>query len=148
MKIDEDLLHQLGIIHGSVRRIRFSDPADDPEELHGYGRMLNVLRHHPGITQKQLAETLEIRPQSLTVAIKKLEMMELLEKKNSPKDQRQKELYLTQAGIEAAIKLHNKRSKTAEKCFGCLNEEEKKQLYALLSKVSAYCRSIEKEAED
>ena len=84
----------------------------------------------------------------MTVAIKKLEKMELLEKKNSPKDQRQKELYLTQAGIEAAIKLHNKRSKTAEKCFGCLNEEEKKQLYALLSKVSAYCRSIEKGAED
>jgi DNA-binding MarR family transcriptional regulator len=144
MELNGALLHQISVIHASTRRLCYQD-QDSPHELHGYGRMLHVLRRHPGLTQKELAEQLEIRPQSLTTALQRLEDRGLLKRVPAPLDHRQKEIFLTTEGEKAADLTHAQRLRISETVFKSLSDQEKQTLLLLLQKVSRSCRAVEKE---
>ena len=58
-------------------------------------RVINVLVSFNGITQKEIADKLEVEAPSLIPMIDKLQNLELVERRSDPKDRRINRIYLT-----------------------------------------------------
>ena len=84
--------------------------------------------------QNELAEKLGIRPQSLTVAMTRMEERGDLIRKRSPLDRRQILVSITAQGEENNRILQANRLETARSIFSGLTDEEKETLYSLLDK--------------
>lgn len=104
---------------------------------HGQARILAALELKDGVSQKDLAFLLGIRPQSLTLALDKLEGDGYIERKQDEADKRARRVYITEAGKQRAAEQAEERASHAEKAFSALTEEEKDQLAAILAKLSA-----------
>ncbi len=103
---------------------------------HGKGRILSVLSRREGITQKELSEHLDIRPQSLSDSLARLEEEGLIYRERSETDKRELRLHLTDEGRSHAEEIRKRRTERAEKFFAALTEDEKKTLGILLSKLA------------
>ena len=89
-------------------------------------------KHNPTLTE--LAKTLKVTKPTVTNSIEKLEKLELVFKIQSDEDRRIQHLHLTKKGMEIA-KLHDRfHIVFTEKLVSNLNNEEIKQLSAILEK--------------
>ena len=124
-----------------VRRSRGSVP-------HGHGRpgkppalrqehLLHVLKEHAGIRQKDLAELMHVRPQSLGELLDKVEDSGLLVRRRDPEDGRALLVELTEAGKTAEREHHKKVVETMNKRFGVLTDEELTVYLRLTKKINA-----------
>lgn len=101
----------------------------------GRGRVLTALAMQDGMTQKDLAFLLGIRPQSLGELLGKLEADGFITRERSEADKRACIVKLTDAGREKAAHVDEMRHMSAETMFAKLSDEEKAQLCALLAKL-------------
>lgn len=144
-----ELMRLLKCIEGQSRRDMMPPPpcippsdchgeAPPPPMMnihHGKGRILSVLFHHEGMTQKELAEHISVRPQSLSESLARLEEEGLICRERSEKDKRELLLFLTERGKTHAEEIRIKRNEHAEEFFSVLSDEEKETLGALLTKI-------------
>ncbi len=103
----------------------------------GQARILALLQVQDGMSQKDLAFLLGIRPQSLTIALEKLETEGLIERKQDEDDKRTRRVFITEAGKAKANEAAEERAARADEVFAVLSDEEKDQLGAILSKLAA-----------
>lgn len=101
----------------------------------GQARALVMVNGHEGISQKDLAFGLGIRPQSLSEMLVKLEEDGMVERRKSEEDARVTNVYLTDAGRERAQGIETSRKERADAAFAALTDEEKEQLNYLLGKI-------------
>lgn len=66
----------------------------------GQPPLLLYIREHPGCTQKEAADKLDVTPASAAASLKRLEKAGLVERKTDERDARRNCLYLTKAGEE------------------------------------------------
>ena len=104
---------------------------------HGQVRALSLIAMQEGITQKDLAFLLGIRPQSAGEMLQKLEDHGLVERRKSETDARAIQLYLTEDGRMHAAEIDRMRKVVAEDVFSVLTDGEKAQLATILDKLQA-----------
>ena len=130
------------VVHSARRR-----PKDEPREpqgkCRGFGHILDLLTQQDGITQQQIAEQLDIRPQSASEAICNMEAQGLLTRQINEQDRRSCHIYITPAGRVRQAELLNKRIENAKRIFSPLTEEEKNNLLQLLEKVTVAMQNKE-----
>ena len=90
-----------------------------------------------GITQKDLAFLLGIRPQTLGEMLRRLEERGLVERSKSEADGRAIEVRLTDEGRARAAEIAERRKLAAADLFAVLTDEEKEQLANILDKIGA-----------
>lgn len=141
MSDNEQLIRKLRRVYILYRR-RVNGNAEAPTDsagtrhAQGQGKILTALCHGgDGIPQSTLASTLDIRPQSLSEALCRLEEAQLIERRPSPDDKRKTLVYLTEKGIEREQRLSARRTAAAQSTLAPLDETEKKQLFSLLEKI-------------
>lgn len=103
----------------------------------GQARVLMMLDHHEGMSQKHLTNRLELQPASVSELLAKLETAGLVVKSQSEEDRRTVNLYLTEEGKQAVQSAREEGKKKYEEMFRCLEESEKKQLNDLLEKLGS-----------
>ena len=103
----------------------------------GQARILALLQVQDGMSQKDLAFLLGIRPQSLTIALEKLESEGFIERRQDEDDKRTRRVFITEAGKAKASEAAEERAARAEEVFAVLSDEEKDQLGDILSKLVA-----------
>jgi DNA-binding MarR family transcriptional regulator len=91
-----------------------------------------------GVTQQAIAERMRVAPSRMVAFVDSLEERGLLERRQNPDDRRARALYLTPAGRKVlgqafAIADRHERRLTSD-----LNDEERRQLLDLLSRVGAH----------
>lgn len=130
--MNESLYMQMNLCLNLMLRLRDSENASIPQ---GQGKVLRILYKHGGLSQKDLADCLQIRPASLSELISKLELKGSIVKTPDSEDKRVFRISLSDSGRREAIELN----KVAEAAFGgifsSLNQQEKKTLSDLLTKV-------------
>jgi len=102
----------------------------------GRERLLIIVKDNPGISQGDLAEIVDIRPQSLSEIVSKLVTDGYIKKINNENDKRVFELYLTPEGEIRADEFCCQREKFASQSLSTLTEEEQLQLINLLEKIN------------
>lgn len=115
--------------------------AGDP--LRGQGRVLSLLRENPQVTQRELQEGLDMRQQSVSELLAKLEEKGYVERGRSNEDARVTTVTLTEAGRAAMPPADEVRQHLD--AFDSLTEEERAELGRLVDKATA---EVEKKLTD
>ncbi len=101
----------------------------------GHGKILRVLSRCDGLSQKELAEQLGIRPQSLTDAVVRLEQQGAIVRTRSERDKREQMVRITDLGRERAEQVSLLHEQAAIRALTALNEEEKQFLMDILGRL-------------
>jgi DNA-binding MarR family transcriptional regulator len=136
--ITEQLLHQFRHCQNLIeRRWHHRRPSNDALRLRdGQGKLLHLLSQHNEISQKQLAEMMDIRPASLSELVQKLAAKGLIERSIDETDKRVSNLKLTDSAKDIAQRMQQERTNMADTIFDALSQDEQQQLFSLLSKLS------------
>lgn len=97
----------------------------------GQGKILSILQQTPHISQKELVRQLDMRPQSASEMIQKLEKKGFIERYKSEEDQRVMMITLTKAGQV----LLNQNGDFQPVFLNVLTMEEKQQFDRILEKL-------------
>lgn len=145
MELEHEIMKGIvRIASGGRRRYHSASSADKPK-FWGYGRILDVLSQSDGVSQREIAEMLNIRPQSASEAIASMEGQGLIEKRANEQDKRSSLIYITQAGRDRQIALRNERIENARRIFAPLTDEEKNTLLELLNKAASALQDSKEE---
>ena len=136
MELEHEIMKCMARIASGGRRKHLKPPHSDKPHFRGYGYILDVLSKNDGLSQREIAEILDIRPQSASEAIASMESQGLIEKQTSEQDKRCSLIYITQEGRDRQIALRNERIENARRIFEPLTEIEKETLLALLNKAA------------
>ncbi len=97
--------------------------------------VLSLIRHNPGITSKQLCNTLGILAPNLVSMVNTLEKRDLIRRLPHPTDGRAMGLHLTQAGEKLVSKAEKTAAELEADATSKLSAAERKTLMRLLKKV-------------
>ena len=137
MELEHEIMKCVIRIASGGRRRHQHTPCSDKPKFWGYGRVLDVLSQNDGLSQREIAELLNIRPQSASEAIASMEGQGLIEKRANEQDKRSSLIYITQAGRQRQIDLRNERVENARRIFEPLTDQEKETLLELLNKAAS-----------
>ncbi len=116
-----------------MAKMRAFGPFGSP--LRGQGRVLSILKMQPTISQKQLSYLLDMRQQSLSELLAKLERNGLIERAPSEDDRRAAVVSLTDKGREASEDADAPAD--GDSLFNCLSAEERSTLSGMLDRLIA-----------
>ena len=102
----------------------------------GFGSILDVLTRRDGMTQAEIATTLDMRQQSVSESLEKLEKNGYIRREQSEENRRKALIYVTEEGREMQKELKARRDQMADAYFSCLSDQEKDTLFIILSKLS------------
>ena len=102
---------------------------------HGQPPLLFLLEKTDGLSQKEIADILQITPSTITVMLKRMEKSEVVTRKQDPKDQRISRVYLTKKGRDLTMQAKEAIKTLAEESFGSFSLEEKEEFKNLLQKM-------------
>ena len=153
--LNEEIMHSLRKLNSMSRRGPGPRPGDpelpphpgepdrpdrgrgpDPQRKDGRGRLMGMLHDHGAMSQSRLAELLDVRPQSLSELLVKMEGDGLVSRVQSEEDRRQIIVSLTDEGSARVDSFRSMQRRFAAEFLSPLNEEEKKTLAALLRKLT------------
>lgn len=129
----EDRFAQFMRLHHTVMRRYFVSVG----MFNGHPHMLFHIRRQAGITQKELADHMEISPASVATSVRRLETAGLVERRRDERDGRVMHLFLTAAGEQMDTACAHGRDFMMETLYEGLTAEEKDTLYGLLAKMTA-----------
>lgn len=109
--------------------------ANPPRYEHGRGRTMAFLADNGSMSQTNLASHLEIRPQSLSELLFRMESDGLICRKQSEDDKRQTIVSLTEKGASRVAMFREYHKQYAEQFLAPLSEDEKESLAAILRKL-------------
>jgi len=113
-------MHRLELLRKIQTRV-----AIGPSGLHpGQPPMLHYILAHPGCTQRQAADELDITPASAAASLKRLEKAGLVERVADERDARRNCLYVTRAGKEKLEEQRRIFAALDERMFSGISEEE------------------------
>ena len=115
-------------------------PAGEPGKVGGrpsaQNRILLMLNDSDGISQRDMTTLLQLRPQSVSETLSKLEAGGLVERRQNSRDKRVFNIFMTEEGKARAQELVIDRPDFASMFLSALSPEEKEQLLELLMKLT------------
>jgi DNA-binding MarR family transcriptional regulator len=97
-------------------------------------RILHLLLHRPGISQKSLAKLLQITPAAISVTVRDLEADGLIERNPDPEDARQMKLVLSERGEALVTSGEDMRYGAVAKMLEALSIEDQRMIVEALER--------------
>ncbi len=94
---------------------------------------LREVAHDSGVTQRDLAERLNVSRPTLTVMLHKMEKAGLIERRADETDQRYTRIYLAQGGASVHEQMHGVVGEVVAETVGPLSETDRAELTRLLN---------------
>jgi MarR family transcriptional regulator, lower aerobic nicotinate degradation pathway regulator len=122
---------------GARSRARFAEALAERTGLHPreFG-VLNMIARNSGITQHEIGAGAGVDPSTMVATLDSLEARGLAERRPHPDDRRKRLVYLTSQGEETLREGRKVGQAVGREVFSALTADERKQLHALLRKVS------------
>lgn len=113
----------------------------------GQPPILAMLWERDGLTQKEIAETLRLRPSTVTAVLKGMERAGLLKREPDPEDMRVSRVYLTEKGKHLKKDVEEIIKTLEEECFAGFTLEEKVLLRRFLIQIRDNLKRVNSEEE-
>lgn len=142
-KIGEVTLHRaiikLSKTHRNLRHEKFRNIG----LTEGQPKVLNFLSRNDGCIQREIAESCNIEPATVTSLLSNMEKAELIYRTQNLENRRILNVFLTDKGKEAQKEVEKIFNQLDEKCFKDFSEEEKIKTIEILNRL--YMNMINKE---
>lgn len=135
---------------GQVGRLHFclTHKTLEKEGLYpGQPPLLYALHDEDGLSQKELAKKLHLKPATITVMIQRLEKAGFIKKVADENDQRVSRIHLTEKGIESCIELKSMVKQIDDICLLNFTDDDIDSLKVLLERIRSNLKN-HKENED
>lgn len=103
---------------------------------HGQPPLLFTLEKHNGLSQREIADILNIAPPTITVMLARMEKAGIIFKKKDSKDGRISRVYLTEEGKKLCKETKKATKTLSEESFNGFTKKEKEDFKKLLDKMS------------
>ena len=113
-------LHRLQLL----RRIKVRELMTDSGLHPGQPPLLQYVWDHPGCTQKEAADELDVTPASTAASLKRLEKAGFVARRPDPADARRNRLFITEKGIRQMQKIQERFAALDTAMFAGMTEEE------------------------
>ena len=123
-------MHRLELLRRIKTRSLMADSGLHP----GQPRLLGYIHEHPGCTQKEAADELDITPASAAASLKRLEKTGFVSRVPDARDARRNRLYITETGDRRMEESRRQFERLDETMFSGMTEDE----------VEAFRRACEK----
>ena len=123
-------MHRLELL----RRIQVRAVMGDSGLHPGQPRLLQFIWDHPGCTQKEAADELDVTPASAAASLKRLEKAGFVLRRPDERDNRRNQLFITDLGIAQMQENQRRFAQLDERMFQGMDESE----------VEAFRRACEK----
>ena len=127
-----DKLMRVNRLTTVLHRERAAEHGPAADAMRGQGRVLALLQMKDGISTRDMANVLAIRPSSLNETLARLERDGLIERKQNEADKRQVLTYLTDAGRAQ----DTRPEQLHDKLFADFTDEELEQFAAYLDRLN------------
>ncbi|MCX7720217.1 MAG: MarR family transcriptional regulator [Dictyoglomus thermophilum] len=101
----------------------------------GQAPMLLLLSEKGGLTQKEIAEEMKIKPSTVAIMVRRMRKRGLVITQRDEKDRRFSKVYLTDEGRKFICKLKKIFKQLEEECFSNFSEEEREILKNYLERI-------------
>jgi DNA-binding MarR family transcriptional regulator len=108
----------------------------------GQAPILLILSERNGLTQKEIAEELKIKPSTVTLILRRMRKRGLISSVRDERDKRYTKIYLTEEGKKFICKLKRVFKQLEEECFKDFSEEEKKLLMDFFRRIRDNLRRL------
>ncbi|MDF1512546.1 MAG: MarR family transcriptional regulator [Anaerolineae bacterium] len=129
----EEVLHMIGRVCGRKFQC-MHDRLDTLGLYHGQPSTLNALWEREGMTQSELADTLNRSPSTITKMVQRMEKAGFVERRDDAEDERISRVYLTDSGRNVRTAVEEIWHNFASQAFVNFSEQELVQFYALLQR--------------
>lgn len=136
MELEHTIMRRVMRIASQSRRKPPHTHGTQAHKCRGFGHVLDLLSQNDGLRQQQIAELLDIRPQSVSEAIANMEQAGLIRRETDEQDRRSSRVYITPEGQQRQAELLARRIENARRVLAPLTEEEKNTLLSILDKVT------------
>lgn len=130
--IDKDSLYYIFLEILRLHHYRTHVLLDEIGVYPGQPPLLFLLSKTDGLSQKEIAAKLGVKPSTITVMLKRIENGNLVVRKQDAEDNRVSRVYITEEGREVCEKAKSKMRLLNEECFGNFTVEEQVVLRRLL----------------
>lgn len=121
--------------HWHEKAIALSEGIPD-----SYRQVIMFLYHHPGKSQRSVAEFCEVTTSAISQTVKNMQADGYLRREADPSDRRNACLTLTQKGEDAAKRLHERLESSDEAITALLGAERENELIAALDALTDFIR--------
>jgi len=108
----------------------------------GQAPVLLLLSERNGLTQKEIAEELKVKPSTVTLILRRMKKRGLISSVRDERDKRYTKIYLTEEGKKFICKLKRVFKQLEEECFKDFSEEEKKLLMDFFRRIRDNLRRL------
>jgi len=131
-----------------TRSMRRRPPAHGEGFHPGMGMPLEVLAGNPGVSSRELAELLDIRPSSLTELLTRLESEGLVVRTADENDRRVSRVSLTEKGTELAKEMKADHEERKAKASACFTDEEAVKFCDMCARLGEHLESLARQDGD
>ena len=126
------------VIGSAMKLMRTLRRKENPakHESRGAGKLLRILQENNGMSSRELADRMGIRPASLTEMLNRLEADGILTRQPDPADQRRNRIFIQEKGDALLKKMKAVRQMERERINHSLTLEEQEQFVALCEKLT------------
>lgn len=121
--------------HRHEKAIALSEGIPD-----SYRQVIMFLYHHPGKSQRSVAEFCEVTTSAISQTVKSMQTDGYLVREADPSDRRNVCLTLTQKGEDAARRLHERLEASDEAITALLGEARERELIEVLDTLTDFIR--------
>jgi len=114
----------------------------------GQPQILELLWEKDGLTQKDIAESLKLRPSTVTVTLGRMEKAGLLRRETDPRDMRVSRVYLTERGRGLKKDIEEIDKMLEDECFAGFTFEEKILLRRFFIQIRDNLREVNRKEEN
>lgn len=136
------------VIGSAMKLMRTLRRKENPakHESRGAGRLLRLLQENDGMSSRELADRMGIRPASLTEMLNRLEADGILTRQPDPADQRRNRIFIQEKGYALLKKMKAVRQTEREHINHSLTFEEQAQFVALCEKLTKSLEDLRQQA--
>ncbi|CZR00169.1 MarR family winged helix-turn-helix transcriptional regulator [Trichococcus collinsii] len=126
------------VIGSAMKLMRTLRRKENPakHESRGAGKLLRILQENDGMSSRELADRMGIRPASLTEMLNRLEADGILTRQPDPSDQRRNRIFIQEKGYVLLKKMKAVRQTEREHINRSLTLDEQEQFVALCEKLT------------
>ncbi len=128
--------HYLMLLNHSAYQKQVYEKLSNINLSIGQPKVLDFLYEHNGCMQKEIAIGCQIEPASVTSILSKMEKDGYVERVNEEGNRRSLYVYLTEKGLNTAVKVRQVMEEIEEKTLKKLTSKEREVLLELLKKVN------------